>query len=188
MARTALLVVLGVGAVTAAIVARQATASTEAADQAPGIKWDLFGGVMGWVEDLRQDTSTNRARYLDAVIASEARHGLPAGLLDRLLYQESRYRTDIIDGTTRSPTGALGIAQFMPATAAELGVDPLDPYSAIDGAARYLAQQFQKFGDWRLALAAYNAGPGNVRKYNGVPPFAETQRYVAQIAADVGLA
>lgn len=188
MARAALLAVLGIGAVTAAIVARRATASTEAADAAPGIKWDMLGGVMGWVEDLRQDTSANRARYLDAVAAAEARYGLPAGLLDRLLYQESRYRSDIIDGSTRSPAGALGIAQFMPATAAELGVEPLDPYSAIDGAARYLAKLYQQFGAWRLALAAYNAGPGNVRKYNGVPPFDETRKYVAQIAGDVGLA
>lgn len=130
----------------------------------------------------------NEERWAPVIDAAERRHGLPPGLLRRLLYQESRFRTDIITGTLRSPAGAVGIAQFMPATAARFGVDPLDPVGAIDGAARYLKTLHAEFHDWRLAVAAYNAGEGNVRKYRGVPPFAETQRYVAEIGADVKLA
>ncbi len=70
----------------------------------------------------------------------------------------------------------------MPATARELRVDRTDPHDNLEGGARYLRQQYDRFGNnWRLALAAYNAGPGAVQKYNGVPPFAETQNYVQVI-------
>lgn len=89
---------------------------------------------------------------------------VPRDLLARLLWEESRYRADIITGATRSPVGAMGIAQFMPATAREMGIDPLNPDQAIPAAARYLRQQYVRFGNWRLALVAYNWGPGNVAK------------------------
>lgn len=75
----------------------------------------------------------------------------------------------------------MGLGQLMPGTAAELGVDPNDPYQNVEGAARYLSQQYGTFGTWPLALAAYNAGPGAVQKYGGIPPFAETQAYVPKI-------
>ena len=81
----------------------------------------------------------------------------------------------------KSHKGALGLAQLMPQTAALLRVDPMDPAENLEGGARYLAQQYRKFGSWRLALAAYNAGPEAVEKYGGVPPYKETQNYVKVI-------
>lgn len=114
------------------------------------------------------------------------RHGLPRDLLARLLWQESRYREDIITGRTRSSVGALGIAQFMPATAADFGVDPLEPFQAIEGAARYLGQLFRQFGNWPEALAAYNWGPGNVKRKGLAAAPLETRNYYTQILADIG--
>ena len=80
-----------------------------------------------------------------------------------------------------SPAGAQGLMQFMPATAAEMGVDPWDPASAIDGAARYLRTSLDRFGSAELAIASYNAGPGAVARHAGIPPFAETQNYVRKV-------
>ncbi len=124
--------------------------------------------------------------YLPAIEAAEQRHGIPAGMLYRLLYKESRFREDIITGATRSPVGALGIAQFMPATAREMGVDPLDPYASIDAAAAYLARLKRALSTWERAVAAYNWGIGNVqRKGLAVAP-AETRDYIAFIVTEGG--
>lgn len=125
------------------------------------------------------------AQYAGAIAAAEDAHGIPRDMLARLLYQESRYRADIISGAKRSPVGAMGIAQFMPATAAELGIDPLDPFQAIPAAARYLRQLFQRFGNWTEALAAYNWGMGNVSRKGLAKAPEETRNYYGQILADV---
>ena len=109
--------------------------------------------------------------------AAAQRYGLDPALLKGLIRQESGF-----DARAQSSAGALGLTQLMPSTAASLGVDPLDPAQAIDGGARYLRQQLDRFGgDPAKALAAYNAGPGAVAKYGGIPPYAETQAYVRRI-------
>jgi soluble lytic murein transglycosylase-like protein len=108
-----------------------------------------------------------------------AKYGLDPALLKGLIRQESGFNP-----AARSGAGAVGLTQLMPGTAASLGVDPTDPAQAIDGGARYLKQQLDRFGgDPAKALAAYNAGPGAVAKYGGVPPYGETQNYVTSVLA-----
>ncbi len=115
------------------------------------------------------------------VMARDAaeRHGVPTELFFKLIKQESNWRTN-----ARSHKGAIGLAQLMPGTARALGVDPHDPAQNLEGGARYLSMQYRKFRSWRLALAAYNAGPEAVEKYNGVPPYRETQNYVRRILGE----
>lgn len=114
-----------------------------------------------------------RGPYLNMARSAAAKHGVPEDLFLRLIQQESGW-----NATARSHKGALGLAQLMPATARGLGVDPHNVAQNLEGGARYLRQQYETFGTWRLALAAYNAGPGAVQKHGGVPPFRETQNYV----------
>ena len=109
-------------------------------------------------------------------LASAARYGLSPQLLAAVAKVESGF-----DPGAVSPAGAEGLMQLMPSTAASLGVDPLDPAQAVDGAARLLAQNLNQFGSVPLALAAYNAGGGAVKTYGGVPPFPETQNYVQKV-------
>ena len=132
-----------------------------------------------------------RAAVLVAIAETAARHaGHPAlarlgmdarqwGHLFRAMIEaESAYRVDAL-----SPKGAYGLGQLMPATARSLGVDREDPAQNLDGAARYLMAQMDRFGSAELALAAYNAGPHRVEQYGGVPPYRETRAYVKRIAA-----
>lgn len=125
-------------------------------------------------------------QYRAAIANAETANNLPSGMLARLLWQESRYRADIIDGRKKSPVGALGIAQFMPATARELGLNPLDPIASIAAAGKYLAWCYRYVGGgWDRALAAYNWGAGNVTKKGlGVAP-AETVAYYTGILGDI---
>lgn len=118
------------------------------------------------------------AETLPAIAEAAARHGLDPAVLTALAHVESGFRSDAV-----SPKGALGIAQLMPETARALGVaDPLDLHAGLDGGARYLRAQLDRFsGDLGLALAAYNAGPAAVARYGGIPPYPETQRFVARV-------
>jgi soluble lytic murein transglycosylase-like protein len=123
--------------------------------------------------------------YLAALNAAEDANGIPRDLLVRLAYQESRFRPDIINGPPNS-AGAQGLMQIVPAY--HPGVDPSDPFASIAYAGQFLRSLYNQFGSWSLALAAYNTGPGNVKKYGGIPPFTETQNYVAQIIGDINAA
>lgn len=144
-----------------------------------------------FLDDLMSQTRTALGlwrppeKYSSTIAAAEQANGLPRDMLARLLWQESRYREDIITGKVSSPAGALGIAQFMPATAREMGIDPLNPDQAIDAAGRYLARLFRMFGSWSEALAAYNWGMGNVQRKGLDAAPRETRNYYAQILADV---
>ncbi|MGX7952989.1 lytic transglycosylase domain-containing protein [Tsuneonella sp. HG249] len=118
-----------------------------------------------------------RAAYLPHVYAAEAQFGLPAGLLDALIWTESRYNPFAI-----SKAGAAGLGQLMPGTARELGVaNRFDPLANLSGAARYLRQMLDRFGTVHMALAAYNAGPGAVERAGGIPLNGETPAYVRNV-------
>ena len=117
--------------------------------------------------------------YRAAAIDAATRNGIPPELFLRQIGAESSWNPDAV-----SPAGARGLGQLMEGTAKDLGVDPNDPIQNLDGSARYLKQQYDQFGDWGLALSAYNSGPANVQKYGGIPPFEETQNYVGKILGD----
>jgi soluble lytic murein transglycosylase-like protein len=116
--------------------------------------------------------------YAPLIQQAAARNGVDPAILSGLIQQESGF-----DPSAHSSAGALGLTQLMPSTAASLGVaEPLDPAQSIEGGARYLSQLFHQFaGNTADALAAYNAGPGAVQQYGGVPPYSETQQYVTKV-------
>ena len=115
--------------------------------------------------------------FATEIDAAARGYGVDAALLRGLIRQESNFHPNAV-----SPAGARGLTQLMPGTAAALGVDPSNPAQAIEGGAKYLRQQLDRFGgDEAKALAAYNAGPGAVQRYGGVPPYAETQAYVQRV-------
>jgi soluble lytic murein transglycosylase-like protein len=116
-------------------------------------------------------------QYDAQITAAATKYGIDPALLKGLIRQESNF-----NAAARSSAGAQGLTQLMPSTASGLGVDPSDPAQAIEGGAMYLMLQLDRFGgDPTKALAAYNAGPGAVAKYGGVPPYAETQNYVQKV-------
>ena len=123
------------------------------------------------------DLSNIPAEYSAKIAELSVRYGLSPQLLAALVWQESRWRADAV-----SPAGARGLAQLMPATAQYLGVEPDDPFANLEGCARYLREQLDRFdGDLEKALAAYNAGPGRVEQAQGIPRIRETQEYVLSI-------
>lgn len=137
-----------------------------------------------WQDEIESRTESIwqneiESQSMDAIFAEAARqYGVPLNLLKAMGKAESGF-----DANAVSPAGAQGVMQLMPSTAKALGVeDPFDARSNIMGGAKYIAQKLRQYnGDVDLALAAYNAGSGNVAKYGGVPPFAETKNYIARI-------
>lgn len=146
----------------------------------------LSGLIPGSVEPMRPDAlgikvvgSGNPSQFRSMIRNAALEAGIDERLLDALVSAESNYNP-----FAKSGVGALGLTQLMPQTAASLGVDnPFDPVQNLKGGATYLAQMIKRFGDARLALAAYNAGPGAVEKAGGIPNYKETQDYVNRVMA-----
>lgn len=135
----------------------------------------VVGGV---VVDGAVSPSTPYAALFEA---AGARHGIPPRVLAAVGYVESRFRTDAI-----SSAGAVGMMQFLPGTASSMGVDPYDPASAIDGAARYLRHGLDRFGSLEEAIAAYNVGPGTISRAGGVLPGTQAERYLTKVIEATG--
>ena len=142
----------------------------------------LLGAAAGSGAPAGSALAQAPAQYAALFRAAEAKYGVPATLLAAVAKQESAFNPAAV-----SSAGAIGLMQIMPATARGLGVNPRDPAQAVDGAARLLRDGLKTFGSTSLALAAYNAGPGAVQRYGGIPPYAETRDYVRRITADPGV-
>lgn len=127
---------------------------------------------------LMPQAEARRATFYNAMTAIACETGISPGLFDAMIIQESRYNPVAV-----SSRKAFGLAQLMPGTARQLGVNSYDPVQNLRGGARYLRQQLDKFGQVHLALAAYNAGPARIRG-DAVPPIPETRDYVATILAN----
>jgi soluble lytic murein transglycosylase-like protein len=144
--------------------------------------WQEAPAEAGRVPEHAVATVALSARAIPATYAAKVaelaeRFDLSPALIEALVWQESRWRSNAV-----SPVGARGLAQLMPGTARELGVDPADPFANLEGGARYLRAQLDRFdGDLEKALAAYNAGPGRVVRAGGIPRIRETQTYVAAV-------
>lgn len=161
-----------------------ASASIASEPAARGLVDSLAYFVEGVSDSARSvfNLPAKAAPYADAINAAQARYRLPDSLLARILQRESDFNAN-----ARGSSGELGIAQFMPATARELGVDPLNPTDAIDGAGRYLRQLFDILGDWTQAVAAYNWGIGKLQRNGIARAPARTLDYVAEVTKDVVL-
>jgi len=151
------------------------------ANAAPAQVFEVTDGAIRQVDPIRalvvsHATANPAPRSLaSAVTAAAARYGLAPELVDTVARQESGYRPEVV-----SSAGAIGIMQLMPATARSLRVDPWDPVENINGGAAYLRALLDQFdGRVDLALAAYNAGPNAVKRHEGIPPYRQTQTYVA---------
>ena len=149
------------------------------------LAWDMVKEGSGWFSASSTAMKTQPVAVSDGVTVEDLRAvarqaaisvGLDPEIFDRQIMAESGFDRD-----ASSPAGARGIAQITPATAQSWGVDTSDPVASLQAAALHMAGYVKRFGDYPMALAAYNAGPRAVERYGGVPPYAETQNYVSKI-------
>jgi soluble lytic murein transglycosylase-like protein len=169
---------MGVGPTAAPVAAPAAPASTGTNDFAARLAAVSTPGPTAAANGATGAITGAATPYAAEIDAAAAKYNVDPALLRGLIRQESNFNAN-----AGSPAGARGLTQLMPGTAAALGVDPSVPAQAIEGGAKYLRQQLDKFGKPELALAAYNAGPGAVSRYGGIPPYAETQNYVRKVMA-----
>ena len=160
-----------VGTTSALVATPAATASVAATSGVTGA-----AGVVGVEGAVAASTP-----YSAMFEAAGARYGIPAKVLAAIGYVESRFRTDAV-----SSAGAVGMMQFLPSTAASMGVDPHDPASAIDGTARYLRSALDRFGSLDEAIASYNVGPGAIARAGGVQPGSQAERYLTKVLDATG--
>lgn len=163
-----------VGTTSALVATPAATASVAATSGVTGAAG--VSGVVG-VEGAVAAATPYSAMFE----AAGARYGIPAKVLAAIGYVESRFRTDAV-----SSAGAVGMMQFLPSTAASMGVDPHDPASAIDGTARYLRSALDRFGSLDEAIASYNVGPGAIARAGGVQPGSQAERYLTKVLDATG--
>ena len=160
-----------------AVVSAQPVAAPMSSPPAPILIDDCGARPIPWRSGLSTRTILGRAAYWPIVRDAECRHGLPGGLLDALVLQESRYQPAAV-----SRAGAGGLAQLMPGTAADLGVsNRFDPVANVEAGARYLRSMLNRYNSVPLALAAYNAGLGAVDRARGIPVNTETPGYVSRV-------
>ncbi len=165
------------GALGCALLAAPHSALAQVIEIAPDGAAAVYTGPVATADDQRQPIVRRPSPGHVAIRAAATRRQLSDRLIEAVAWEESRLKQNAV-----SPKGARGVMQLMPSTARRVGVDPDALRDNLDGGAAYLARLLQEFdGDIVLTLAAYNAGPGAVRRFGGVPPYPETRAYVAAV-------